>query len=154
MTRHHTVRRARTLGTLVVIATSVVAGSGATASTGAAFPLTAVEYAAQPAPPAPSVRGAAPGPVVFTAAGDIGGSDDPAGVVLASMAGANADFLLMLGDLSYEEITPASAWCDWVKGYFPANHPIEIVVGNHEDDDRKDLLRNMTERKIRNESIV
>ena len=74
--------------------------------------------------------------VTFLAAGDIGGHENPAGDVLRAMAVPQSDFFLILGDLSYEEIVPATAWCDWVQGFFPTDYPIEIVVGNHEDDKR------------------
>ena len=73
------------------------------------------------------------GAVVFTVAGDIGGREDPAGDVLRSMAARNADFFLLLGDISYDEIQPEASWCDWATGLFPDEHPIEVVAGNHED---------------------
>jgi len=79
------------------------------------------------------------------AAGDVGGRDDRAGDVLRSMATQGSDFFLLLGDLSYAEITPESAWCTWIKGYFPAGYPIEVVAGNHEDDGRVDgFIRDFT----------
>jgi len=49
------------------------------------------------------------------------------------MVTQNSDFFLLLGDHSYDEITPESAWCSWIKGYFPAGYPIEVIVGNHEE---------------------
>jgi hypothetical protein len=54
--------------------------------------------------------------VVFTAAGDIGGHDDLGGAVLDSMTAEQADFFLLLGDVSYSQIQPETAWCDWAKG--------------------------------------
>jgi len=44
---------------------------------------------------------------------------------------------LALGDLSYDDAT-ASEWCNYVKSYLGATFPMELVVGNHEDDDRVD----------------
>ncbi len=83
--------------------------------------------------------------VTFLAAGDIGGHEHPAGDVLTAMALPESDFLLILGDLSYEEIEPATAWCEWVQEFFPTGYPIEIVVGNHEDDQRaKGFIRDFT----------
>ena len=59
------------------------------------------------------------------------------------MVTENSDFFLLLGDLSYNEITPEAAWCTWIKGYFPANYPIQVVVGNHEEEDGPDgYIRN------------
>jgi hypothetical protein len=76
--------------------------------------------------------------IVFTAAGDIGGHDDLGGAVFDSMAAEQADFFLLLGDVSYSQIEPETAWCDWAKGHFPTGHPIQVVGGNHEDDGRSD----------------
>jgi predicted phosphodiesterase len=76
--------------------------------------------------------------VTFTAAGDIGGRDDRGGEVFQSMSGEGADFFLLLGDVSYSQILPESAWCDWAKGYLAAGHPIQVVGGNHEDDSGPD----------------
>jgi hypothetical protein len=85
-----------------------------------------------------------PDPVVFTVAGDLGATD-ATDRVLAAVAAENADFHLAVGDLSYAERSPESAWCDYVKGYLGDTHPIEILVGNHEDDHGADgFIRNFT----------
>jgi len=85
------------------------------------------------------------GSVTFTAGGDVGAGADTAGVVLASMAASDSDFFLLLGDLSYSDIEPAGAWCDWANGHFPAGYPVEVVVGTHEDDNRSDgFIRDFT----------
>lgn len=88
-----------------------------------------------PAPSAP--RREAPSPssdaVVFGLSGDIGGKQDHAGVVLAAAGDDGAQWFGALGDLSYSEITPESAWCHWIQSTFPG--PFEIVAGNHEDDE-------------------
>ena len=83
--------------------------------------------------------------VTFLAAGDIGGHEHPAGDVLEAMALPASDFFLVLGNLSYEEIVLARAWCDWVQAFFGTGYPIEIVVGNHEDDERANgFIRDFT----------
>jgi hypothetical protein len=90
-----------------------------------------------PPPPPPAAT--------FTVAGDIGGDPDRAGEVFTSMASIDPDFFLLLGDHSYREIEPESAWCDWAKSYFPPAFPIQTIVGNHEDDGRVDgFIRNFT----------
>lgn len=81
---------------------------------------------------------------MFTAAGDIGATDRTT-QVLSAIAAEGADFHLAVGDLSYEELTPATAWCSYVKGLVGQDHPFELVVGNHEDDARVDgFIREFT----------
>src|SRR3989344_735265 len=75
----------------------------------------------------------APGSFTFGAAGDIGGRTYRGGVVLTEVAKNNLNFFLALGDLSYNHVTPESAWCDFVKGYVGSSFPFELVAGNHED---------------------
>jgi calcineurin-like phosphoesterase family protein len=73
---------------------------------------------------------------VFTAAGDYA-ADNHADAVLTAMnpASSNADFALALGDLSYNDLAPESAWCDFVKARVGESYPFMLVSGNHEDDD-------------------
>ena len=78
------------------------------------------------------------GSVTFAAAGDFGGKDDRAGVMMQDLATRNADAFLLLGDMSYDEIVPESAWCDWVHGYLGDDYPLEVLAGNHEEDSRVD----------------
>ena len=78
------------------------------------------------------------GTVTFGAAGDFGGKDSRAGTVMEDMKRRNLAAFFLLGDLSYDEITPESAWCDWVHGYLGANYPMAVVAGNHEEDSRVD----------------
>jgi hypothetical protein len=93
-----------------------------------------------PSPPPP--RGEAAQPTaqddvaVFGLSGDIGGQNDDAGVVLAAARDDGAQWFGALGDMSYSEITPESAWCSWIRSKFPG--PFEIVAGNHEDDEGAD----------------
>jgi hypothetical protein len=68
----------------------------------------------------------------FNAAGDYGAnSDTTAGLSLVASSGA--DFNLALGDLSYDDLTPESTWCDYVKAEVGATFPFELISGNHED---------------------
>jgi len=85
--------------------------------------------------PAPPPSG---GTVTFAAAGDFGGRADRAGTVMNDMKSRNLEAFFLLGDMSYSEIEPESAWCDWVHGYLGSNYPVEIVAGNHEEDSKVD----------------
>ena len=81
----------------------------------------------------------------FAAAGDFGGRDDKAGKIMNDMKFRAIDAFLLLGDVTYSEITPESAWCDWVHGYLGKDYPFEIVGGNHEEDSRTDgFIRQFT----------
>ena len=62
----------------------------------------------------------------FGAAGDMGGSKDAA-ATLAAIGGSGTDFFLHVGDLSYDEIKPESAWCDFAKSNLKRAMPYEIV---------------------------
>ena len=75
-----------------------------------------------------------PGFVTFATAGDFGGKDDRAGKVMNDLKSRDIDAFLLLGDISYNEITPESSWCEWVHSYVGHNFPFEIVAGNHEED--------------------
>ncbi len=74
------------------------------------------------------------GGVTFAAGGDFGATS-LTDATFTSMAASDAEFLLALGDLSYSNLTE-SQWCDYVKGYLGTEFPVELLVGNHEDDDR------------------
>lgn len=78
-----------------------------------------------------------PTTVSFTAGGDIGATDETT-ATLEKMAGDKGSFFLALGDLSYGQLTPEGAWCDYIAGHLGATFPVELVVGNHEDDNRVD----------------
>lgn len=93
--------------------------------------------AASSLPPA-SGPSPAPGAVAFGAAGDFGGKPGRAGTVMEDMRQRDLAAFFLLGDMSYSEITPESAWCDWVHDHLGADYPFEIVAGNHEDDSRVD----------------
>jgi hypothetical protein len=79
----------------------------------------------------------------FGVAGDLGGNTRTTSVLSAVQAsGANA--FLALGDLSYSELTPESAWCDYVKSNLGTSYPAELVAGNHEDDGPDGLISNFS----------
>ena len=82
-------------------------------------------------PSIPQAFSQAPASFVFGAAGDFGANSKTA-ASLTALAGAGTNFFVALGDLSYDEVTPESAWCDFVKQRVGANYPFELLVGNHE----------------------
>ena len=106
------------------------------ASTGAAQPVVAAPTGST------SVR--------LTAAGDHGGTNSRGGRTLNLVATLAPSAHLALGDFSYSELTPESAWCDWViNGDAPAgvtgvgSIPVQLIGGNHEEDSRLDgFIRN------------
>jgi len=77
----------------------------------------------------------------FAASGDLGGDLDTA-ASLSKLATSGTDFFLAGGDLSYNEISPESAWCDFVKSTVGSTYPFELVSGNHEDDGPDGLINN------------
>src|SRR2546429_9428134 len=68
----------------------------------------------------------------FTAGGDIGGNSNSSNT-LDLIAQSGSQFHLALGDLSYSEITPESAWCSYVQSHVGSTFPFELISGNHED---------------------
>lgn len=81
----------------------------------------------------------------FTAGGDIG-AEEESDATFQAMAARKGHFFLALGDLSYGDLEPETAWCDYVKGYLGEDFPVQVVVGNHEDQDREDgFIRNFAE---------
>ena len=51
------------------------------------------------------------------------------------MAGdSSLAFHLALGDMSYANITPESAWCDYVKSIVGVDFRFQLIAGNHEDE--------------------
>jgi Calcineurin-like phosphoesterase len=67
----------------------------------------------------------------FGAAGDMGGSNDAA-ATLAAIGRSGTEFFLHVGDMSYDEIKPESAWCDFAKSNLNSTTPYEIVAGEHD----------------------
>ncbi len=73
-----------------------------------------------------------PGAFRFGAAGDMGGVG-AAAVSFAALAQDKPDFFLAIGDLSYDDIAPEKAWCNFVKKQLGDTYPFEVLVGNHEE---------------------
>ena len=69
----------------------------------------------------------------FGVAGDMGANANTT-AVLNAVAAADLQAFVALGDLSYSQVTPESAWCDRVKSALGPTYPFELVAGNHEDD--------------------
>src|SRR3990167_10398078 len=84
-----------------------------------------VLFANQAPSPTPAFR-----PFTFTAAGDYG---YPEATNTLQQISQGSEFTLALGDLSYGNITPESAWCNYVKGFIGNNYPFQLIVGNHDD---------------------
>jgi hypothetical protein len=81
----------------------------------------------------------APASFSFGATGDLGATSNTSAVLNAAK-GANLNFFLAAGDLSYSDVTPESAWCDFVKARVGSSFPFELVAGNHEDDGPDGLI--------------
>jgi hypothetical protein len=97
------------------------AGTGTTAASAAVAGISA----------APVVT-ATPGSFSFAVAGDLGGGS-AATASLQALGGSGADFFLGIGDMSYDDIKPESAWCSYVQQHVGATYPFELLVGNHEE---------------------
>ncbi len=74
--------------------------------------------------------------VTFTAGGDIGATA-ATDASLTLIDDIDPWFHLALGDLSYSDLEPEQAWCDYVTSHV-GSLPFQLVVGNHEDDDHRD----------------
>src|SRR6266516_151762 len=82
----------------------------------------------------------------FTAGGDIGGNSNST-TSLDLIAQSGSQFDLALGDLSYSERTPESAWCSYVQSHVGSSFPFELLSGNHDDggDINNGLIDNFTQ---------
>ena len=67
----------------------------------------------------------------FSAVGDLGASENTT-ATLKAMGAAGTDFMLVVGDLSYGDLDPVSAWCEYVSR-LTGGQPVQLLVGNHED---------------------
>jgi hypothetical protein len=83
----------------------------------------------------------APTAFTFGAAGDIGANSNSA-ATLTTLAGSGTDLFFAVGDLSYNEVTPESAWCNFVTSKVGSGYPFELVSGNHEDNGPDGLIQN------------
>ena len=75
--------------------------------------------------------------MTLTFVGDLGARADST-ATLSTVAGIGPTAHFLVGDLSYAEVAPESAWCDYVRGVVGPSLPFEVLVGNHEDDDSAD----------------
>src|SRR5438477_10338507 len=103
--------------------------------------LALVAALAVPVPSSPAQADTAPTSFTFGAAGDFGAST-AAAATFTTLAGAGTDLFFAVGDLSYNQVTPESAWCDFVKTRVGSNSPFELVSGNHEDNGPHGLISN------------
>jgi Calcineurin-like phosphoesterase len=85
----------------------------------------------------PHARARADTTVTFAAAGDLGANNNTS-AVLNAVAASGSQMFFPMGDLSYSQVTPESAWCSFVQNRLGANYPVELVTGNHEDNDGPD----------------
>ena len=60
------------------------------------------------------------------------------------MGQSNLNFALALGDLSYAQISPESAWCSYVQQNV-GSLPFELLAGNHESDGAQGLIDNFAQ---------
>jgi len=74
----------------------------------------------------------------FAVAGDLGANTSHTAPVLNAVAASGSQLFFPMGDLSYSQVTPESAWCDFVHTRLGASYPVELVTGNHEDNDGPD----------------
>ncbi|MBE2239474.1 MAG: metallophosphoesterase [Caldilineaceae bacterium] len=84
-------------------------------------------------PPTPLPGGTLPPPAFSFAAGGDHGGNDRTTATLGRLGKSGVDFYLALGDMSYSDITPESAWCAYVKNQVGPAFPFEVLAGNHED---------------------
>ena len=78
--------------------------------------------------------------VHFGFAGDTGGNSRTSAVVAAAR-NAGVDAFFNLGDMSYNQVTPESAWCSLINAS-AGTMPYELLAGNHEDDGPDGLWSN------------
>jgi hypothetical protein len=102
-------------------------------------PLTAWRYSSTLAPAQPSTYG-----FTFGAAGDFSAQlQTAAGLNRLSLS--NTSFMLALGDLSYNQLKPESAWCNYVTTKLGMNYPFELVSGYHEANGLNGLIDNFAQ---------
>lgn len=89
---------------------------------------------------APSNDSARKSTFTFTAAGDYGASANTK-QVLHAIALTQPSFHIALGDLSYREIEPESAWCKMVTNVI-GDLAFELISGNHDSTDEDGDIEN------------
>src|SRR5688572_2316975 len=65
----------------------------------------------------------------IAASGDFGVNNNTS-ATLTAIKNGNLSFTVALGDLSYGQLTPETAWCDYVKSILGSTYPFELVGGN------------------------
>jgi Calcineurin-like phosphoesterase len=81
----------------------------------------------------------APASFSFGASGDLGATSNTS-AVLNAVKSSGSNFFLAVGDLSYSDVRPESAWCNFVKARVGDTYPFELLSGNHEDDGPDGLI--------------
>lgn len=76
----------------------------------------------------------------FSAAGDYGATHATT-EVLSLIGNLQSDFHILLGDLSYKDISPEDKWCRFVSS-FTSEVPLLLVPGNHESDGKDGHIDN------------
>ena len=77
----------------------------------------------------------------FGATGDTGATSNTIAVVDAARS-AGVSVFFNLGDASYSQISPESAWCSLISGHAGTPMSYELIAGNHEDDGPDGLWSN------------
>jgi len=117
-------------------------GMDPTLTPSASVSATLTKAAPPPTPTPAPTQTTSPGSVIFSAAGDHGATSRT-DATLSRMKSLGLQFHLALGDLSYDDRKPESAWCDYIKSALGADFPFQLVAGNHEEDSRVDgFIRN------------
>jgi Calcineurin-like phosphoesterase len=93
---------------------------------------TATPVATRTATPTPTATSVA-SPFSFGVVGDLGANSNTSSVLNAAHS-AGLKFFLPIGDFSYNDVTPESSWCNYVKQRMGSSFPFELISGNHEDD--------------------
>jgi hypothetical protein len=96
---------------------------------------------ATPSPTPQPTASPAPAPFSFGVTGDLGANSNTS-AVLTRAGSSGLSFFVALGDFSYSEVKPESAWCNFVKNRVGSSFPFELVSGNHEDDGPDGLVSN------------
>lgn len=77
--------------------------------------------------------------VSFTLHGDHGEYNLPAFLTgINAIAQLSPDFSLALGDMNYEYVGAEQRWCNTIKNRLGSEYPFEMLIGNHEDENRQD----------------
>ncbi|MDH4146988.1 MAG: metallophosphoesterase, partial [Acidimicrobiia bacterium] len=112
-------------------------GSSAPAADSSAPAADSSVSAAGSSPTSDGGKGAGKPSVLFTAGGDLG-AQRGAIETLGHLRDLAPRVHLLLGDLAYQDLQPEASWCEFVLRHAGRDLPIEVVSGNHEDDNGGD----------------